>query len=399
MADSTVEDVPLVTIVTPSYNQGRFIRATIESVLSQNYPNIEYIVMDAGSTDETSSIVREYSSRLEFISEPDRGQSHAINKGFQRAKGSALAWLNSDDVFLPGAVNSAMQALSRNRGAGLVYGDGYCIDAAGTVTSRFPHTREPDLWRLVHLSDYILQQAVFFSRQALDDVGYLDESLHYGLDWDLLIRIGLKYPLIYLPESLASIREYPETKSSSGGKVRARELHAMLRKHTGMFLPPGSIVYGLDTYSGLVCEAIRKYTPGVIRPVGSLLENAVRFVAGNVVSYTLFHSQGLYGDGWAGKTLLYMLRSGVESVRIAGMVPETVRQLRGQVLDVECNGLQVRSFAVEGEFSVGFDVPRSLSGQALHLRILARRSCMPSLLPWKGDHRRLAYRLESIREE
>jgi hypothetical protein len=132
-----------------------------------------------------------------------------------------------------------MQALGRNRDAGLVYGDGYCFDAAGNVTSRFPHTREPDLWRLVHLSDHILQQAVFFSRQAVDDVGYLDESLHYGMDWDLLIRIGLKYPLIYLRECLASIREYPETKSLSRGKMRVWELRAMLRKHTGLVLPPG----------------------------------------------------------------------------------------------------------------------------------------------------------------
>jgi hypothetical protein len=254
------------------------------------------------------------------------------------------------------------------------------------------------LWRLVHLSDYILQQAVFFSRDALDDVGYLDESLHYGLDWDLLIRIGLKYPLIYLPECLAAIREYPETKSSSGGKVRARELHAMLRKHTGLFLPPGSIVYGLDTYTGLVCETIRRYTPGMVRPMGTFLENAVRFVAGNVVSHTLFHSQGLYEDGWAGKRLLYMLRSGVGSVRIAGSVPETVRQLGGQVLEVECNGVHVGSFAVEGEFNVGFEVPDSLACQVLHLRVVARRSFMPSLLPWKGDHRRLAFKFGGIYE-
>jgi hypothetical protein len=133
--------------------------------------------------------------------------------------------------------------------------------------------------------------------------------------------------------------------------------------------------------------------------VGSLLEKAVRFAAGSVVNHTLYHSQGKYEDGWADKRLLYMLRSGVGSVRIAGSVPETVRQLRGQVLDVDCNGLHVGSFALEGgKFDFGFDVPSSLAGQVLHLRIVARRSFMPSLLPWKGDHRRLAYRLESIRE-
>ena len=92
---------PLVTIVTPSYNQGNFIRATIESVLSQNYPHVQYIIMDGGSTDETASVVKDYASRLTFISEKDRGQSHAINKGFRMAQGSILAWLNSDDLYLP----------------------------------------------------------------------------------------------------------------------------------------------------------------------------------------------------------------------------------------------------------------------------------------------------------
>src|SRR5579864_7213135 len=100
---------PLVTIVTPSYNQGRFIRATIESVLSQDYPSIEYIIMDGGSTDETAAVVGEYKGRLTFISEHDRGQSHAINKGFRMARGEIVSWLNSDDIILPGAVSHAVR--------------------------------------------------------------------------------------------------------------------------------------------------------------------------------------------------------------------------------------------------------------------------------------------------
>src|SRR6267142_508883 len=105
---------PLVTIVTPSFNQGHFIRATIESVLSQDYPHIEYIIMDGGSTDETASVVSDYAGRLTFISERDRGQSHAINKGFRMARGSILAWLNSDDLYLPGCIRTAVEAFGRN---------------------------------------------------------------------------------------------------------------------------------------------------------------------------------------------------------------------------------------------------------------------------------------------
>src|ERR1022692_175599 len=131
---------PLVTIVTPSYNQGCFIRATIESVLSQDYPHIEYIVMDGGSTDETASVVKDYAGRLTFISEKDLGQSHAINKGFRMANGSILGWLNSDDVYLPGAIRAAVDGFVRNPAAGAVYGEGYLLDRDGNVSSRFPFT-------------------------------------------------------------------------------------------------------------------------------------------------------------------------------------------------------------------------------------------------------------------
>jgi glycosyltransferase involved in cell wall biosynthesis len=386
---------PLVSVVTPSYNQGRFIRATIESVLRQNYPHLEYIVMDGGSTDETSAIVREYGSRLVFISKPDRGQSHAINEGFRLAKGNVLAWLNSDDVFLPGAVSAAVRALNSNPDAGLVYGDGYLIDTLGNITSPFPHTREPDLWRLVYLSDYILQQSVFFRRDVLDDVGYVDEALQYGLDWDLLIRIGLKYRLAYIPEFLSCLREYPETKSSSGGIKRIRELHAILRRHTGLTLPPGSTVYGLDTYADLVCTAIRRHMPRLVAPLGKILEYAVRFVAGHVIHHTLLHSQGLYADGWAGVALLYMFRKGCRSVLIEGFLPN---RLRGQSLQVECNGRPLGKYNLAaGGFKLEIDIPRDLIEQAIHLRIVARRWFIASPLPWQADWRRLAYQVNSVR--
>src|SRR5215831_13632188 len=214
---------PVVTIVTPSYNQGHFIRATIESVLSQDYPHVEYIIMDGGSTDETASVVKDYSSRLKFISEKDRGQSHAINKGFQIAKGSVLAWLNSDDLYLPGCITTAVESFGHNPSAGALYGEGYLIDRSGNTTGRFPCTEPFNLWKLAYLSDYILQQTVYFRKDVLDDVGLLDESLHYTMDWDILIRIGKKYDLAYIPEYMGCLREYAEAKSFAGGKRRSRE--------------------------------------------------------------------------------------------------------------------------------------------------------------------------------
>src|SRR5262245_18944056 len=141
---------PLVTVVTPSFNQGRFIRATIESVLSQDYPDIEYIVMDGGSTDDTAEVVKDFAGRLTWISEKDRGQSHAINKGFRMAKGEIVAWINSDDSLVPGAVAHAVRAFVHHPEAGAVYGEGYLIDRAGRITSRFPATEPFNLWKLIY---------------------------------------------------------------------------------------------------------------------------------------------------------------------------------------------------------------------------------------------------------
>ena len=204
---------PLVSIITPSYNQGQFIRATTQSVLAQDYPNLEYIVMDRASADETGSVIKDYASRLTFISEKDRGQSHAINKGFRLGRGSILFWLNSDDVILSGAIRSAVDEFARNPAAGPVYGNGYRIDKDGAATSPFAATEPFNLWKLVYLSDYILQQTLCVRRDVLDDIGYLDENLHYTMDWDLLSRIGLRYPMAYIRRWIGSLREYPEAKS------------------------------------------------------------------------------------------------------------------------------------------------------------------------------------------
>jgi glycosyltransferase involved in cell wall biosynthesis len=142
--------------------------------------------MDGGSTDETASVVEDYAGRVTFISERDRGQSHAINKGFRMAKGTVLAWLNSDDLYLPGCIRPAVEGFCGNGAAGAVYGEGYLIDYSGNKSCRFPHTEAFNLWRLVYLSDYILRQSAYFRKDVIADLGYLDEDLHYTMDWDIL---------------------------------------------------------------------------------------------------------------------------------------------------------------------------------------------------------------------
>ena len=146
-----------MTIVTPSYNQGRFIRDTIESVLNQDYPHIEHLIVDGGSTDETAEIVAEYDGRLTWISELDRGQSDAINKGFRMARGESCAGSIPTTLPMPRAVSTAVAAFQRDPDLSAVYGDGYLIDAAGNVLGEFPKAGPPNLWKLIYFSDYIPQ--------------------------------------------------------------------------------------------------------------------------------------------------------------------------------------------------------------------------------------------------
>ena len=381
---------PLFSVVTPSYNQGRFIRATIESVLSQDYPNVEYIIMDGGSADETASVVKDYASRLTFISEKDRGQTHAINKGFKLARGQLLAYLNSDDVYLPGMIRAAIQGFQKNPSAGAVYGEGYLIDSEGKISSRFPYTESFNLWKLVYLSDYILQQTVAFRREALDEVGELDETLHYTMDWDILIRMGMKYPLEYIPEYMACLREYSTTKSFSGGATRAREIRRMLRRHTGMSFPPGYLVYGLDTHHRLWCDSINRQLP-TFRPLSTLLQSAVRSASLSLIGRTIRESQGLYSDGWAGRRLRYMLPPGNGPLVLRGELPDW-EPLRGQKLRIRANGQLVGEVQVpSGVFQLAVELPATCKNTLLALELIAVRS-IRSL----GDGRQLAYKFLSI---
>ena len=385
---------PLVTIVTPSYNQGRFIRATIESVLSQDYPRIEYIVIDGGSQDETAEIVKEYSDRLAWISERDRGQSHAINKGFQKAQGEIVAWLNSDDTILPGAVSHAVGAFERNPDLGAVYGEGYRMDIDGNIQGRFPATEPFNLWKLVYLYDYILQQTTYFRRSVFDEIGFLDEGLHWGMDWDILIRIGKRYMLEYVPEYMGCLREYGGAKTFAGGGQRFRELVSIQRRHTDLRYPPGYVVYGLDTYGGIWDEWLERRTPGFLRTPTEWLRKYL-FMATRYISDTMRReAQGWYADGWASPKVKYMLPPGNGQLQLRGTLPGGIPKLSGQTIRVECNGVTQDIPIDFGEFEVTLPVPVTSEPAKIILR--AERSVVPRAEGLGPDDRRVAYILKPL---
>lgn len=203
---------PLVSIVTPSFNQGRFLEETICSVLGQSYPHIEYILIDGGSTDNSLEIIRKYAHYLAWwVSEPDRGQTDAINKGFAHAHGQVFAWLNSDDTYLPHAVEEAVDYLQSHPEAGMVYGDANLINEEGQVIGRFP-ARQTDYRRLRRGYVHIPQQAAFFRADLWRQVGPLDPTFYFAMDYDLWVRLAKIAPLHYHPRLWANFRLH------SGGK-------------------------------------------------------------------------------------------------------------------------------------------------------------------------------------
>lgn len=226
------EPLPLVSIVTPSYNQGRFIRRTIDSVLSQSYLNIEYQVVDGGSTDETVEILRSYGERLRWVSEPDQGQADAINKGLAQTSGEIRAYLNSDDTLAPGAIERVVHFFQEHPECDLVYGDADYIDADDKVTGRYK-TAEYSLDKLA--ADCIIcQPAAFWRRRMAERVGPFDAALHYVMDYDYWLRIAQAGGNIqFLPIKLAHSRLYAETKTLSGRAKIFKETFEVCRRHLG----------------------------------------------------------------------------------------------------------------------------------------------------------------------
>lgn len=204
---------PTISVITPSFNQGSFIEETIRSVLLQGYPRLEFIVIDGGSTDNSVDIIRRYEPWIAYwVSEPDGGQTYAINKGIKVATGNVFSWLNSDDILCPGALKEVAEKFTESPDLDLVYGDCEMIDENGHVFDRF-NVRKSDLADLLE-ENFISQPSAFFSAKALSMVGGLDSELHYAMDYDLWIRMFLKKAkVLYDPTVLSRFRYHDTSKS------------------------------------------------------------------------------------------------------------------------------------------------------------------------------------------
>jgi glycosyltransferase involved in cell wall biosynthesis len=225
--------VEKITIVTPSFNQGDFLEQTIVSVIGQQYPNLEYIIMDGGSTDNSVEIIEKYQGHLaHWESEKDDGQAHAINKGFARATGTILGWINSDDFYLPGTLAFIAGQLDVNKPE-LVFGN--CLHFVDDHERTYGSDVRGEYERRdLRLADYIIQPSSFWTREAWTEVGILDASLHFGFDWEWFIR-AMKAGVAFMPVDryLSAYRLHGKHKTGTGGDQRRVELASIYGRHVG----------------------------------------------------------------------------------------------------------------------------------------------------------------------
>ena len=201
-----------VSIITPSFQQAKYLEETIQSVLSQNYPEMEYFVVDGGSTDGSAEIIERYADQIDWwVSEPDGGQSDAINKGFREATGDIVAWVNSDDVLMPGAIQKAVEAFEEHPDAVFVFGDVYSIDGNGKTFNEMNYGD----WQLKDLMRFSIigQPAVFMRRKVVRALGYLDPNYNYLMDHHLWLRLAKEGEIVHVPAFLAKARYHDEAKN------------------------------------------------------------------------------------------------------------------------------------------------------------------------------------------
>jgi glycosyltransferase involved in cell wall biosynthesis len=228
--NSQTDELPLVSIVTPSYNSGRFIEEAICSVLAQDYPNVEHIIVDGCSTDGTLEILQKYSDKIDWISEPDNGQSEAVNKGFRRARGAILTSYCADDLYMPYTISTAVRYLEEYPDVALVHGPGQYVDRSGKVIM----TREGGdfgLERLIAVNT-IMDTAVFFRREVFERIGGFDERLHYVMMWEYWVRAAASgFRLKYIPgRVLSQAREHVDSKTIRAKEAFYRERHQVFER-------------------------------------------------------------------------------------------------------------------------------------------------------------------------
>jgi glycosyltransferase involved in cell wall biosynthesis len=380
--ETTTSAAPRVFVVTPCLDQARYLRQTIDSVLAQEYPRLDYFVADGGSTDGCVEILRSYGDRVRWTSGPDEGQAAAIADAWAASDADILAWLNSDDLYLPGAVERAVRELAARPAAGLVYGQAWYVDESGERLRAYP-TRPFDAERLRN-DCFVCQPAAFVRRAALERVGLPDRTLRYCMDYDLWIRLARVAEVAYVEEFLACSRLHAETKSH-------RELTAMFAEIVGVTARR----YGVASRNWAVAEMIHR-TKMRIGPLGRLLPKrlAQRLQAALVQRLERRYRGPVFSDLWAGTTTLVTVvpdAAGRAEIPVESPYWPHAEPL-ALVVEHEGRELARRTLAERGEFRLELDVPGATPGAPVQLTVRANRTfvpCVSGFAPW--DERPLSF--------
>jgi glycosyltransferase involved in cell wall biosynthesis len=381
---------PSVFVVTPSFNQAEFLRDTIDSVLGQDYENLQYFVADGGSTDGSVEILKSYGDRLRWVSEPDGGQAAAINAAWKRSDAEIVAWLNSDDTYLPGAVGKAVGYLLEHPEAAMVYGNAWYTDRLGRRTEPYP-TKPFDPVRL-RGDCFICQPSAFVRREVFRVIDLPDPGLHYCLDYDLWIRLSKRFAVGYLEEYLATSRMYEDNKTLGQRDAVYEELIRVVRKHYGQVARNWSVGFAHHA-TGKLVRRFFWYLPSFLQ----------RLAHGAIMRrYTKNHDFGSppYEDGWAAcRTEIT-----VDPDEDGGVVVEADSPywpyLRKLVVRVEHEGRVIAEHKVarRGAFRLAFRVPSRRPAPA-RLTLCANRTFVPKALGASEDGRMLSFRILDVRPQ
>jgi glycosyltransferase involved in cell wall biosynthesis len=391
-----------ISIITPSFNQGRFLEDAIRSVIAQEGDfSLDYIICDGGSTDESVEVISRYDAllrkgkwpvrcrqlRYRWVSEKDRGQSAAINKGFRMAEGGVVAWLNSDDYYAAGACAAALRAFRDDDSLAMIYGDGYIVDRDGREQNVYAAEPFFDLWKLIHLYDFILQPSVFMRRDSLEKAGFLDKDLQYIMDWELWIRLSRFGRVRHTPERLSCARVYAETKTQSAGIERWREIRRCARRYGQMKVPPVVVTQAFHR----PLHVLSGNSGGARSSLFSSLTGQLR-----KLYYPLIRNNrsGIYGDGYAERVAFLSVPVREEAVKLSvtlgAVVPTRVNYSvnNGTPRAVRLNeeGARIEIDLSEEREGLGF----------LHLRFDSDKTGEVGPLPPASHKRSVSFMIEEV---
>lgn len=390
---------PPIAVVTPSYRMAGFLRETIDSVLAQDWPRLDYLVMDGGSRDGTRELLESYGDRIRWVSEPDGGQADAVNRGFERTSGEIFAFLNADDTYRPGALAAAAAGFERHPSAAVVYGDGDYVDAAGATVRPYP-VEDFDRARLQH-GCFVCQPAAFVRRDAWSELGGLDADLRYALDYDLWIRMSERRPLARIPGTLATSRMHAQNKTLGQRAGLYRESVAVVRRHFG-YVP----MSWLEQYARHLVDDVDQFYD---HSIASRRSRALAFALGvrnNPRQLRRFwrdwQTDGCthrFRDGWMSKahSSRHDVPADAGRLTVAGRHHAEVR--RPLLLTVSAGERRLGRALVRhgGAFERSFAIPDELRGASCEVRVVSAWTWRPGAA--RGDTRRLSCLLDRVEFE